>query len=96
MTMATAVMIPTPRAFADNLRTPPCYLAVMDNEASHYTSYLVRVWREGTEPPAPVQWRAEVEHVQSGVRRRFESPDALFAFLRQLEPKGDEDNASIP
>ena len=68
----------------------------MNNEPSHYTSYLVRVWQEEAVPPASVQWRAEVEHVQSGVRQRFESPDALWTFLRQLEPKGDNNHESEP
>lgn len=65
----------------------------MTDESLHYISYLVRVWREEAAPSAPAQWRAEVEHVQSGARRRFESPDALWTFMRQLEPKGDDDHA---
>lgn len=65
----------------------------MNNEPSHYTSYLVRVWQEEPAPPASVQWRAEVEHVQSGVRHRFDSPADLWAFLRHLEPIGDNDHA---
>lgn len=68
----------------------------MSNEPLHYTSYLVRVWREEAAPPSLAQWRAEVEHVQSGVRRRFESPDALWTYLRQLEPMGDDNHDSEP
>ncbi|HHW87947.1 MAG TPA: hypothetical protein GX400_17300 [Chloroflexi bacterium] len=79
--------------FADNLRTLSCYPAAMTDERLHYTSYLVRVWQEEAVPPALAQWRAEVEHVQSGVRQRFESPAALWTFLRQLEPMGDNENA---
>ncbi len=66
----------------------------MHNEPAYYTSYLVRVWQEETEPPTVGHWRAEVEHVQSGVRQRFAAPADLWAFLRQLEPKGDDNHAN--
>lgn len=66
----------------------------MNNEPSHYTSYLIRVWQEEIEPSASVQWSAEVEHVQSGVRRRFAAPADLWAFLRRLEPRGDDNHAN--
>ena len=66
----------------------------MNNEPVHYSSYLVRVWQEKPASPAPLQWRAEVEHVQSGVRQRFESPAELWTFLRQLDLMGDDDHAN--
>lgn len=64
----------------------------MVTELAHYTSYLVRVWQEDAAESQPVQWRAEVEHVQSGVRRCFRSPAELWAFLRQLDPMGDDND----
>jgi len=46
-----------------------------------YFSYLVRLWLagDGDQP----QWRASLEEPSSGERLGFNSPEELFAYLRQ-------------
>jgi hypothetical protein len=56
----------------------------MTTEISAYTSYLVRVWQQSRPDPAePAVWHAEAEHIQTGQRRRFDDPQALWTFLNQ-------------
>ncbi len=56
----------------------------MSNEITAYTSYLVRVWQQRRpDQPGPAVWRAEAEHIQTGQRRRFDDPQALWTFLNQ-------------
>ena len=46
-------------------------------------SFLVRMWREGTElPELNGHWQGEVEHVQTGRRWAFDNLDELLGFLR--------------
>ncbi len=49
-------------------------------ERREYLSYLLRLWRVGTEKAV---WRASLESPHGGERIGFASLDALFAFLRQ-------------
>jgi hypothetical protein len=49
-------------------------------EQRDYFSYLLRLWRVGTEKAV---WRASLESPHGGERIGFASLDALFAFLRQ-------------
>lgn len=43
----------------------------------HYQSYLVRLWREQSQP----RWRASLRSVQSGEERHFAHLEQLFVFL---------------
>ena len=69
----------------------------MNSEATQYASYLVRLWREETavEPATAVdpatRYGAEVEHIQTGQRRQFHTPDDLWAFLNRAVPIGEYD-----
>ncbi len=49
-------------------------------ERRDYFSYLLRLWRVGTEKAV---WRASLESPLTGERIGFASLDALFAFLLQ-------------
>jgi hypothetical protein len=51
-----------------------------------YVSFLVRLWREPGVPALPLSatWHAEVEHIQTGRKWRFDSADELLDFLRRL------------
>ena len=49
-------------------------------ERHEYLSYLLRLWRVGTEKAV---WRASLESPLTGERIGFASLDALFAFLLQ-------------
>lgn len=66
-------------------------LAPMSNAPARYSSYLIRLWQERTSDGAAVHgWHAEVEHIQTGERRQFVSPDELWVYLRrQTAPGGD-------
>ena len=50
-----------------------------------YISFVVRMWRDKTDPSAKagIDWRSEVEHIQSGQRWTFDTLDELLDFLRQ-------------
>jgi hypothetical protein len=48
-----------------------------------YKSFLVRLWREKNGPSPQANWEAEIEHIQSGERRGFNTLDELLEFLRQ-------------
>jgi hypothetical protein len=50
-----------------------------------YISFVVRMWRDKTDPSAEprIDWRSEVEHIQSGQRWTFNTLDELLDFLRQ-------------
>lgn len=50
-----------------------------------YASFLIRLWREESAglDKRPVDWKGEVEHIQTGERWNFSSLDELVAFLRQ-------------
>jgi hypothetical protein len=50
--------------------------------ARHSATFVVHLQVEYLEQAPPV-WRGEVEHVQSGRRRTFGTPDELLDFLRQ-------------
>lgn len=66
-------------------------LAPMSNPPVCYSSYLIRLWQEHPSDGADAHgWRAEVEHIQTGERRHFGSPDALWRYLSlQLAPGVD-------
>ena len=49
-------------------------------ERREYLSYLLRLWRVGTEMAV---WRASLESPHGGGRIGFASLDELFAFLQQ-------------
>jgi hypothetical protein len=54
-------------------------------EAQEYRSFLVRLWLEaGVAGAESAQWRGEVEHIQSGQARQFESLNALLDFFGTL------------
>jgi hypothetical protein len=59
----------------------------MNHETAVYASYLVRLWRDDN--PATAVYHAEVEHIQTGQRRQFQTPDDLWAFLNQAIPTTD-------
>jgi len=66
----------------------------MNSETMQYASYLVRLWRDSetttaAKPASP--YRAEVEHIQSGQRHQFHTPDDLWTFLNQVIPTGEQD-----
>jgi hypothetical protein len=63
----------------------------MNHDTAVYASYLVRLWRDDN--PATAVYRAEVEHIQTGQRRQFQTPDDLWAFLNQVMPTGEYDVA---
>ena len=50
-----------------------------------YASFLIRLWREERADPArtPIDWRSEVEHIQTGQRWEFDTLDKLLGFLRR-------------
>lgn len=54
--------------------------------ATHYHAFLLRVWRIDT-PDRPA-WRASLEDPHTRQVARFDSPEALLAFVRAL---GDAD-----
>lgn len=66
-------------------------LSAMSHETAVYASYLVRLWRGDGSATADDQYRAEVEHIQSGQRRQFHTPDDLWAFLNRTAPTGEYD-----
>jgi hypothetical protein len=51
------------------------------NEQGRYLSYLLRMWQ--TRREGEIVWRTSLESSETGERRGFTSPDALFAFLRE-------------
>ncbi len=54
-----------------------------------YASFLVRLWRPvlSAAPDRPGPWQGEIEHIQSGRRLVFGSPQELLALL--LEQAGE-------
>ncbi len=54
--------------------------SAISRASSQYFSYLLRLWRVGTEKAV---WRASLESPHTGERIPFASLDALFAFLQQ-------------
>jgi hypothetical protein len=65
----------------------------MNSETIQYASYLVRLWRDSetttaAKPASP--YRAEVEHIQTGQRHQFHTPDDLWAFLHQHTFAGEQ------
>ena len=61
----------------------------MNHETAVYASYLVRLWRD--DGSATAVYHAEIEHIQSGQRRQFQTPDDLWAFLNRAVPVGEYD-----
>jgi hypothetical protein len=59
----------------------------MNHKTAVYASYLVRLWRD--DGPATAVYHAEVEHIQTGQRRQFQTVDDLWAFLNQAIPTAD-------
>ncbi len=71
---------------------PLCYTAIM----GAYVSFLIRLWREDDpDPEAPAaDWKAQVEHIQSGRQWTFRTVEETLAFLhRQVK---DPDTLSPP
>jgi len=50
-----------------------------------YVSFLVRMWRERSvdQPETTTGWQSEIEHIQTGRRYTFRTPDELLGFLRR-------------
>jgi len=50
-----------------------------------YVSFLIRLWREDDlDPTAPAaEWKAQVEHIQSGRQWTFRTVEEMLAFLRR-------------
>lgn len=70
-------------------------LAPISNTLVRYRSYLIRLWQERPADGASAHaWRAEVEHIQTGERRRFVSPDELWRYLHRQTAPGNNDPAS--
>ena len=61
-------------------------------ESAEYTSFLVRLWCEPDQeqPEAVANWQGEVEHIQSGQRRTFDTLDEALGFLRRQTVAPDE------
>lgn len=63
----------------------------MSSTPARYRSYLIRLWQEHPADGASAHaWRAEVEHIQTGDRRRFTSPDELWRYLRRQVASGGD------
>jgi hypothetical protein len=64
----------------------------MAPDLTTYTSYLVRMWQQSrADNPAAAVWYAEVEHIQTGQRRRFLNFNDLWAFLNPHTQPGEQD-----
>ena len=48
-----------------------------------YKSFLLRLWRETNDQSPRTDWRAEIEHIQSGERWGFNTLDEMLEFLQQ-------------
>ena len=50
-----------------------------------YISFLVRLWREKDpiSEASALQWKAQVEHIQTGRRWTFDTLEETLAFLRR-------------
>ncbi|NUM43370.1 MAG: hypothetical protein HUU38_01585 [Anaerolineales bacterium] len=48
-------------------------------QSSHYTSFLLRLWRDDEHTP----WRIQLEDPHTGARHGFASMERLVAFLDQ-------------
>ena len=60
-------------------------------DAACYASYMVRIWQGSDQDSAAAPgWLADVEHIQSGDRQRFERPVDLWQFLRRRMFEGVE------
>ena len=53
----------------------------MNDPASHYLSYLLRLWLAGDRDQP--QWRFSLKDTHSGERKGFISMEELFEFLRE-------------
>jgi hypothetical protein len=53
----------------------------MPEEPQAYQSYLLRLWRTGSQGAAV--WRASLESAQTGERHSFADLASLFAFLEK-------------
>jgi hypothetical protein len=64
----------------------------MSNSPARYSSYLIRLWHERAVDESDAHtWCAEVEHIQTGERQRFVSPDDLWRYLRRQAAPSDDD-----
>jgi hypothetical protein len=48
-----------------------------------YKSFLLRLWREKSDPSVEADWEAEIEHIQSGERWEFGTLDEMLEFLQR-------------
>lgn len=53
----------------------------MDTDQMVYRSYLLRLWRQGSDPSA--SWYASLEDPVTGTRRGFSSIEEMLAYFRQ-------------
>jgi len=60
--------------------------------SAEYASFLVRLWREPDleQPEAVANWQGEVEHIQSGRHRTFDTLDEALGFVRRQTVAPDE------
>lgn len=56
-------------------------------------AFLIRIWREETEPKHPLRWRGWVQHVHSGETQYVQEWETLRHFIEQrtgrLSDSGD-------
>jgi hypothetical protein len=52
-------------------------------ETIEYVSFLVRLWHQRDDKVNSSNWRAEVEHIQTGQYWEFDNVNELLHFLRQ-------------
>jgi len=60
--------------------------------SAEYASFLVRLWCEPDQeqPEVVANWQGEVEHIQSGRHRAFDTLDEALGFLRRQTVAPDE------
>jgi hypothetical protein len=69
--------------------------ALMAEEQREYHSYLLRLWRTGSQGNAT--WRASLESAQTGERHGFADLASLVAFLEEQTGDGSrQDDRSKP
>lgn len=61
------------------------------SQSLQYASFLLRIWRQGHSdaPAGETVWQSELEHIQTGDRWTFETPDELLMFLRHQTEETD-------
>jgi hypothetical protein len=55
-----------------------------------YKSFILRLWWQTDDRSAQANWEAEIEHIQSGERWKFQTVKELLVFLRSTMEPGVE------